>query len=81
MSYDPESSAVEVAEDFKSALEDMTTVLRVEIMNLCQIAKENTEHAFEISEVLQSHILKVRGVTLLTEKFPCFLATLLTFYQ
>ncbi|CAI4217268.1 unnamed protein product [Parascedosporium putredinis] len=54
MSY--ENAAAEVAEDFKTALEDMTSISRIEIMNLCQIARENTEHAFEISEVLVAHI-------------------------
>lgn len=57
MSY--ENAAAEVAEDFKTALEDMTSISRIEIMNLCQIARENTEHAFEISEVLVAHINRV----------------------
>ncbi|SPO03433.1 related to PCF11 component of pre-mRNA 3`-end processing factor CF I [Cephalotrichum gorgonifer] len=51
-----ENVAAEVAEDFKLALEDMTSISRVEIMNLCQIAREHTEHAYEISEVLVAHI-------------------------
>ncbi|KAL2891379.1 hypothetical protein HOO65_010737 [Ceratocystis lukuohia] len=56
---DYESTAgAEVAEDFRSALEDMTTVLRVEIMGLCQIARENTEFAVDIAQTLQSYILK-----------------------
>lgn len=54
-----ENAAAEVAEDFKLALEDMTSISRIEIMNLCQIARENTEHAYEISEVLVTHINRV----------------------
>jgi pre-mRNA cleavage complex 2 protein Pcf11 len=55
-----EDPGAEVAEDFKTALEDMTTTTRVEIMNLCQIARENTEFALEISEALLKHINQVR---------------------
>jgi pre-mRNA cleavage complex 2 protein Pcf11 len=54
-----EDPGAEVAEDFKTALEDMTTTTRVEIMNLCQIARENTEYALEISEALLKHINQV----------------------
>ncbi|GKT49374.1 uncharacterized protein ColSpa_09555 [Colletotrichum spaethianum] len=57
MSY--ESSAAEVAEDYRQALEDLTTNVRFEISNLTMIAREQTEHAQVISEVLQDHILKV----------------------
>jgi hypothetical protein len=57
MSY--EDPGAEVAEDFKTALEDMTTTTRVEIMNLCQIARENTEYALEISKALLKHINEV----------------------
>ncbi|KAI8230401.1 hypothetical protein K4K57_006863 [Colletotrichum sp. SAR 10_99] len=56
MSY--ESSAAEVAEDYRQALEDLTTNVRFEISNLTMIAREQTEHAQVISEVLQDHILK-----------------------
>ncbi|KAJ0315891.1 hypothetical protein COL5a_011808 [Colletotrichum fioriniae] len=56
MSY--ESSATEVAEDYRQALEDLTTNVRFEISNLTMIAREQTEHAQVISEVLQDHILK-----------------------
>ncbi|KAL0940728.1 mRNA cleavage factor complex component pcf11 [Colletotrichum truncatum] len=56
MSY--EASAAEVAEDYRQALEDLTTNVRFEISNLTMIAREQTEHAQVISEVLQDHILK-----------------------
>ncbi|WYZ37500.1 hypothetical protein EsH8_II_001006 [Colletotrichum jinshuiense] len=56
MSY--EASASEVAEDYRQALEDLTTNVRFEISNLTMIAREQTEHAQVISEVLQDHILK-----------------------
>jgi pre-mRNA cleavage complex 2 protein Pcf11 len=57
MSYGGASD--EVAEDFKLALEDLTMTTRYEISNLTIIAKENTEHALAISEVLKDHIKKV----------------------
>jgi hypothetical protein len=60
MSYDP--TAAEVAEDYRRALEDLTTNVRYEISNLTMIARENTEHALAIADVLQDHIIKV-GVT------------------
>ena len=49
----------EVAEDYKKALEDLTTNQRYEISNLTVIAKENTEHAMAISRVLKNHIKHV----------------------
>ncbi len=49
----------EVAEDYKLALEDLTSNLRHEISNLTLIARENTEHAHAISEVLIEHIKRV----------------------
>ncbi|CEJ92505.1 hypothetical protein VHEMI08155 [[Torrubiella] hemipterigena] len=52
------SEASEVAEDYRHALEDLTTNARFEISNLTVIARENTEHALAIAEVLQQHILK-----------------------
>jgi pre-mRNA cleavage complex 2 protein Pcf11 len=57
MAYDP--SAAEVAEDYRRALEDLTSNLRYEISNLTLIARENTEHALTIADVLQEHIMKV----------------------
>lgn len=54
------SEASEVAEDYRHALEDLTTNARFEISNLTVIARENTEHALAIADVLQQHILKVR---------------------
>lgn len=48
----------EVAEDYRLALEDLTSNMRFEISNLTVIARENTEHALAIAEVLQQHILK-----------------------
>ena len=53
------SDAAEIAEDYRHALEDLTSNMRFEISNLTMIARENTEHALTIAEVLQKHILKV----------------------
>jgi pre-mRNA cleavage complex 2 protein Pcf11 len=53
----------EVAEDYKSSLEDLITNDRFQISNLTVIAKENTEHAEAISKVLEDHIRSV-GVSL-----------------
>lgn len=53
------SDAAEVAEDYRHALEDLSSNMRFEISNLTVIARENTEHALTIAEVLQQHILKV----------------------
>ncbi|RFN52576.1 hypothetical protein FIE12Z_3159 [Fusarium flagelliforme] len=50
--------SAEVAEDYRLALEDLSGNLRFEISNLTVIARENTEHALAIAEVLQQHILK-----------------------
>lgn len=50
----------EVAEDYKSSLEDLTTNDRFQISNLTVIAKENTEHAMAISRVLEKHIRSVK---------------------
>jgi hypothetical protein len=57
MSY--EVTSTEVAEDYKLALEDLTSNLRHEISNLTLIARENTEHAHAISDVLIEHIKRV----------------------
>jgi pre-mRNA cleavage complex 2 protein Pcf11 len=57
------SDGAEVAEDYRLALEDLSTNARFEISNLTLIARENTEHALAISEVLQQHILKVSLLT------------------
>jgi pre-mRNA cleavage complex 2 protein Pcf11 len=54
------SESAEVAEDYRLALEDLSSNMRFEISNLTVIARENTEHALAIAEVLQQHILKVR---------------------
>lgn len=53
----------EVAEDYKSSLEDLTTNDRFQISNLTVIAKENTEHAMAISRVLEKHIRTVKAST------------------
>lgn len=53
------SDGAEVAEDYRLALEDLSSNMRFEISNLTVIARENTEHALAIAEVLQQHILKV----------------------
>lgn len=49
----------EVAADFKDALQDLKVNTRAEISNLTLIAKENTEHAQAISQVLEQHIQTV----------------------
>ncbi|KAJ5885629.1 hypothetical protein N7504_011465 [Penicillium tannophilum] len=49
----------EVAEDYKSSLEDLITNDRFQISNLTVIAKENTEHAEAISKVLEDHIRSI----------------------
>ncbi|KAG6008182.1 hypothetical protein E4U43_000195 [Claviceps pusilla] len=53
------AEAEEVAEDYRHALEDLSSNMRFEISNLTVIARENTEHALAIADVLQQHILKV----------------------
>ena len=50
----------EVAEDYKSSLEDLVVNDRNQIGVLTVIAKENTEHAMAISRVLENHIRAVR---------------------
>lgn len=57
------SESDEVAEDYRLALEDLSSNMRFEISNLTVIARENTEHALAIAEVLQQHILKVGNQT------------------
>jgi pre-mRNA cleavage complex 2 protein Pcf11 len=52
------TEAQEVAEDYRLALEDLNANTRFEISNLTVIARENTEHALVIAEVLEKHILK-----------------------
>ena len=49
----------EVAEDYKSSLEDLVDNSRLVINNLTVIAKENIEHAMAISRVLENHIKSV----------------------
>ena len=49
----------DIAEDFKVALQELSMNSRYEISNLTMIAKENTEHAFAISESLKLHIKTV----------------------
>ena len=57
MSYEDHSE--DVASDFRDALSELTLNSRVEITTLTVIARENTEYAHGISEVLQEHIKKV----------------------
>lgn len=52
-------SSDEIAEDYKSSLEDLTTNDGIQIRTLTVIAKENTEHAMAISRVLENHIRSV----------------------
>ncbi|RDA90557.1 hypothetical protein CP533_5676 [Ophiocordyceps camponoti-saundersi (nom. inval.)] len=44
------SDAEEVAEDYRHALEDLSSNMRFEISNLTVIARENTEHALAIAQ-------------------------------
>jgi hypothetical protein len=67
-----------VAEDFRQALLDLTMNSRYEISNLTVIARENTEHAYAISEALKHHIKQV-GLdfysafgTFFRSNVPCF---------
>lgn len=53
------TEAEEVAEDYRHALEDLSSNARFEISNLTVIARENTEHALLIAETLEKHIFKV----------------------
>ncbi|KAH8657022.1 hypothetical protein BGZ60DRAFT_416571 [Tricladium varicosporioides] len=58
----------DVAEDYRRALEDLTMNSRYEISNLTVIARENTEHALQISEALKSHIKQTSP----QKKLPAF---------
>ena len=51
--------AEEIADDYRYSLESLQTPDRYAINNLTVIAKENTEHADAISNVLVEHIRKV----------------------
>ena len=55
----------EVAEDYKSSLEDLACNSRLEISNLTVIAKENIHAAQAIARVLEEHIDKVSIVVFL----------------
>ncbi|CAG8975550.1 hypothetical protein HYALB_00005618 [Hymenoscyphus albidus] len=57
-----------VAEDFRQALLDLTLNSRYEISNLTVIARENTEHAYAISEALKTHIKQTSS----QKKLPAF---------
>lgn len=56
----------EVALDFQDSLQDLQNNNRYEISNLTIIAKENTEHAQAISEVLEKHIKTVSTLIILS---------------
>ncbi|KAF3940679.1 hypothetical protein ABW19_dt0200392 [Dactylella cylindrospora] len=59
MSYNDEvASPEELAEDYKSSLEDLSVNSRWEITNLTVIAKENIHAAQAISKVIEEHIQK-----------------------
>ena len=53
------SGSSDVALDFEDALKDLQQNSRIEIQNLTIIARESTEHAQAISEVLEKHIKRV----------------------
>lgn len=59
-----QAGAAEVAEDFRASLVDLTNNDRYAINNFTVIARENTEYASEISDVLIEHIGKVSNVLL-----------------
>jgi pre-mRNA cleavage complex 2 protein Pcf11 len=54
-------SSADVAADFEDSLKDLGANNRYEISNLTIIAKESTEHAEAISNVLENHIKNVRS--------------------
>ena len=54
-----EDVAANLAADFRDAMEDITTNSKYEIQNLTLIARENTEHALEISGAIMEHIKRV----------------------
>ena len=58
----------EVAEDYKSSLDDLINNDRYQISNLTMIAKENIEHAEAISRVVQNHIARVSHLTMFKSK-------------
>ncbi|KAM0270855.1 hypothetical protein ACHAQH_009300 [Verticillium albo-atrum] len=53
-----EQSGADVAEDYKQALEDLNSTNRADISTLTTIARENTEHAQLITDILQRHIIR-----------------------
>lgn len=65
----------EVAEDYKASLEYLTTNDRYAINNFTVIARENTEHAAAITNVLLAHIKIVSGEQL--HGLFCFSSTAL----
>ena len=67
MAFNSESD--EVADDYRKALEDLTGNLKYEINNLTLIARESTEHAHSIADVIANHILKVGG-SRIPQTFP-----------
>lgn len=56
------ASSADVAEDFGDSLKDLQANNKYEISNLTIIAKENTEHAQAISQVLEKHIKTVSKI-------------------
>jgi pre-mRNA cleavage complex 2 protein Pcf11 len=52
-------SSEEIAEDYKSSLEDLAFNSRYEISNLTVIAKENIHAAQAIARAIEEHITKV----------------------
>ena len=57
--FDDPLTPEELAEDYKSSLEDLAINSRWEIGNLTVIAKENIHAAQAISKVVEEHIQKV----------------------
>jgi len=52
-------SSEEIAEDYRSSLEDLAFNSRYEISNLTVIAKENIHAAQAIARTIEEHIAKV----------------------
>lgn len=59
-------SSEEIAEDYKSSLEDLHFNSRYEISNLTVIAKENIHAAQAIARSIEEHINKVSLLNFLT---------------
>lgn len=64
------ASSADVAEDFGESLKDLQANNKYEISTLTIIAKENTEHAQAIAQVLEKHIKMVSRQDHVTFRSP-----------